>query len=191
MAYYTETELVHLGFKSLGKNIKISDRARIYNRKKIEIGDNVRIDDFCVISGKVVIGSYNHITPMCLIAGGEPGVFLSDFCTLAYGVIVFAQSDDYSGASMVSSVIPKKYKREIMEPVIVGRQTVFGTRSVVMPGVEVADGCSFGATSLVIKSTVAWGIYAGQPARRIGERKKDLIRLEEKFLRDIKHSSPQ
>ncbi len=189
MAYYTETELAKLGFKSLGKNIKISDRARIYDREKIEIGDSVRIDDFCVISGKVVIGSYNHITPMCLIAGGEPGVFLSDFCTLAYGVIVFAQSDDYSGTSMVNSMIPKKYKREIMEPVIVGRQTVFGTRSVVMPGVEVADGCSFGATSLVNKSTSPWGIYAGQPARRIKERKKDLLGLEEKFLRDIKNAS--
>ncbi len=86
---------------------------------------------------------------------------------------MFAQSNDYSGASMVSPVIPKKYKRDIMEPVIVGRQTVFGTRSVVMPGVEVADGCFFGATSLVIK------------------RKKDLIGLEEKFLRDIKNASPQ
>ena len=69
MAYYTEDELKNLGFKSIGKNVKISDKASIYNFDKMEIGDNSRIDDFCVISGSVKIGSNVHITPFCLVAG--------------------------------------------------------------------------------------------------------------------------
>ena len=51
MAYLTEFELKEMGFKRLGKNVKISDKASIYNADQIEIGDNSRIDDFCVISG--------------------------------------------------------------------------------------------------------------------------------------------
>lgn len=86
MAYYTDEELKNFGFKFVGKNVKISDKASIYNFDQISIGDNSRIDDFCVISGKVKIGRNVHITPMCLIAGGEKGVICDDFVTLAYGV---------------------------------------------------------------------------------------------------------
>src|SRR5690554_3494337 len=109
MAYLTETQLNEIGFKNLGKNVKISDKASIYNADQIEIGDNSRIDDFCVISGKVIIGKYVHITPMCLIADRKLGIIMEDFCTIAYGVKVFSQSDDYSGKTMVNSLIPEKY----------------------------------------------------------------------------------
>lgn len=63
MAYLTRTELENLGFKHLGQNVKISDRAAIYNPESISIGDNSRIDDFCIISGTIVIGNFCHITP--------------------------------------------------------------------------------------------------------------------------------
>ncbi len=108
MAYLDEAQLSQMGFKKLGKEVKISDKASIYNAELIELGDYTRIDDFCVISGRIIFGNYNHVTPMCLVAGGEPGVEFSDFCTLAYGVKVFAQSDDYSGETMTNSLIPKK-----------------------------------------------------------------------------------
>ena len=52
MAYLTEQELREMRFKQLGHNVKISNKACIYNADQIEIGDNSRIDDFCVISGK-------------------------------------------------------------------------------------------------------------------------------------------
>ena len=78
MAYYTEQELQKLGFKYIGVNVKVSDKASIYDYNHISIGDNSRIDDFCVISGKVRIGRNVHITPMCLIAGGDRGVVFKD-----------------------------------------------------------------------------------------------------------------
>lgn len=184
MSYYSDSALKDLGLKHLGKNVKISDQARIYNLEEMEIGDNSRIDDFCVISGRVKIGSYCHITPMCLIAGGLPGVVLSDFCTLAYGVKIFAQSDDYSGETMVNSTIPREFKKEKFEPVLLKRRVVVGAGSIVMPGVEIAEGCAIGAMTLVQKSTQPWGIYVGSPARRIKERSMALIRLEEQFLKE-------
>lgn len=189
MAYLSQIQLEKLGFKFLGNNVKISDKASIYNPETIEIDDNSRIDDFCVISGMVKIGKYNHITPLCLIAGGEKGVFLDDFCTLAYGVKVFSQSDDYSGNSMVNSLIPKIYKKEEISTVRIERQVIVGAGSIVMPGVIIAEGCSVGAMTLVNKSTKPWGVYIGTPAKRVKERKQDLLKLEAKFLEEVKNDS--
>lgn len=187
MAYLNSKQLSELGFKFIGKNVKISDKASIYNHDQIEIGDNSRIDDFCVISGKVSIGAYCHITPMCLIAGGEKGIFISNFCTLAYGVKVFSQSDDYSGETMVNSLISSKYKNEKKESVILERQVIIGAGSIILPGVTLAEGCSVGAMTLVNRSTQPWGIYVGNPAKRIKERKQDLLELEKIFLEEVKN----
>lgn len=54
-SFYTHDELAEIGFKSCGKNVLISRKASIYSPAKIEIGDNVRIDDFCILSGVIFI----------------------------------------------------------------------------------------------------------------------------------------
>jgi len=54
-----------------------------------------------------------------------------------------------------------------------------------MPGVNIGEGCSVGAMSLVNKSIEPWGIYFGVPARRIKERKKNILELERQFLAEI------
>lgn len=189
MAYHNELELKEFGFKSLGKHVKISNKASIYNPESIELGDYSRIDDFCVVSGSVVVGKYCHITPMCLVAGGVPGIFMSDFSTLAYGVKVFAQSDDYSGLTLTNSLIPKKYKNEIFGTVLIDRHVIVGSGSIIFPDVHVSEGCAIGAMTLVNKSTLPWGIYVGNPARRVKERKRNLLELEKEFLVDIQNDT--
>ncbi|MBK5355081.1 acyltransferase [Pseudomonas sp. TH41] len=189
MAYLTEMQLKDAGFKKLGKQVRISDKASIYNADQIEIDDYSRIDDFCVISGRVSIGKYNHITPMCLVAGGTPGIVFDDFCTLAYGVKVFSQSDDYSGETLTNSLVPKKFKNEKFAAVHLQRHVIVGAGAVIFPGTIVAEGCSIGAMALVTKSTSPWGIYAGVPAKRVKERKTDLLTLELEFLEEQKNDS--
>lgn len=189
MAFIPDSELALMGFKKIGRNVKISDKASIYNVDQIEIGDNSRIDDFCVISGNVKIGRNVHITIFCNLAGGIPGITISDFATLAYGCHVFSQSDDYSGESMSNSTIPKKYKKEKFSSVLIGENVIVGARSVILPGCNISDGCSIGAMSLVTKSTLPWGIYFGIPAKRIKERKKDLLVLEAKYLLEEQHDT--
>ena len=82
MAYLTREQLETVGFKKLGKNIKVSDKASIYNPELIELGDYSRIDDFCVISGKINIGRFVHVAPQCLLAGGEEGILWMIFLVL-------------------------------------------------------------------------------------------------------------
>ncbi len=181
MTYLTKRQLDDMGFKSLGESVKISEKASVYNCNQIEIGSNSRIDDFCVVSGKVKIGRNVHITPMCLIAGGEPGLFIEDFVTLAYGVKLFTQSDDYSGNTMTNSKVPKQFKNEVLKQVVLEKHTIVGSGTVVMPGVTLAEGTSVGAMSLVLVSSEPWTIIAGAPAKKIKARKKELLELEKKF----------
>jgi acetyltransferase-like isoleucine patch superfamily enzyme len=182
MSYYTKEQLERMGFEALGRNVKISNKSSFYNRSSIKIGDNSRVDDFCVISGRVEIGRNVHITPQCLLAGGEKGLVIEDFVALSYGVKVFTQSDDYSGETMTNSTVPKKYKNELKHAVRVGRHSIIGAGSIILPGVVVGEGVSIGANSLVLESTENWSIYVGSPAKRIKSRKKDLLKLEQEYL---------
>lgn len=186
MPYLTTDELKKMGFKAFGKNVKISTHANIYNPELISIGDNSRIDDYCVISGNISIGRYVHIGALCLIAGGEPGIVCSDFTGISYGSKVFAQSDDYSGEFLTSPLIPKKFKREQFQAVYLGKHVIIGANSVILPGVNVAEGCSIGAMTLVNKSTDPWGIYVGSPAYRLKDRNKGMLELEKQFLDECK-----
>lgn len=171
-------------FKLLGKSVKVSDKASIYNPEMTELGDHSRIDDFCVISGQVTIGKYVHIAPFCLVAGGEKGISINNFSGLAYGVQVFSQSEDYSGRTLTNPTVSPQFKNERKAEVRIGRHVIIGASSMVFPGVDLADGCSVGAMTLVNKSTQPWGIYVGNPARRIKDQKQDLLALEAQFLEE-------
>jgi galactoside O-acetyltransferase len=182
MAFLTEKELMLLSFKKLGKNVQISEKASIYNCDQIEVGDNSRIDDFCVLSGNISIGRNVHLAVFCNVAGGEKGVTLSDFSGLAYGCHVFSQSDDYSGRSLTNPTVPDAYKKETKAPVFIGRHVIVGACTIVLPGVIIAEGTSVGAMSMVTKSTLEWSVYFGIPAKKIKNRSRALLDLEKLYL---------
>lgn len=182
MGYLTQAELEGLGFKHLGKNVKISDAAKIYNADQIIIGDHCRIDDFCVLSGKIVFGRNVFIGVHGNIAGGLNGIELADFVTLSYYVNLFTQSDDYHGETLTNSTIPRKFKKEKFGSISVGKHSIIGSNSVIMPNAHIAEGCAIGAMSLVTKPTDPWGIYFGVPAKRVKERKQNLLKLEHFYL---------
>jgi len=182
MPFLSQQQLESMGFRSLGKNVRISDKAAIYNPEQIEIGDHSRIDDFCVVSGKVSIGRNVHIAVFCNVAGGSEGITFEDFSGLAYGCHVFSQSDDYTGRTLTNPTVPSQFKREFKKAVRLGRHCIVGTNSLIFPGVILAEGCSVGAMSMVTKSTEEWGVYSGIPARRLKDRKRDLLVLEQTYL---------
>jgi acetyltransferase-like isoleucine patch superfamily enzyme len=182
LAFLNDIALRAAGFKSLGLNVQISDKASIYNPELIEIGDHSRIDDFCVVSGKVIIGRNVHIAVFCNIAGGDLGVTLEDFCGLAYGCHVFSQSDDYSGKTLTNPTVPDEYKCEVKRPVLLKRHSIVGSCSIILPGVTLEVGTSIGAMSLVTKSTKAWTFCFGIPAKKLRDRSKELLLLEQRYL---------
>jgi len=185
-AFYTEDDLKNHGFKKLGKNVRIKKNVGIFFTENVSIDDNVRIDDFTIIVAGLPgckIGSHVHIASHCYLAGSA-GIVLEDFSGLSPGVMIFSGSDDYSGEKLTNPTVPRKYIGGKSGTVILERHVIIGAGSIILPGCVLGVGASVGAMSLVTKSLEPWGIYAGVPARRIRERKKNLLVLEEKLLRE-------
>lgn len=170
--YYSLIELKKLKFKYLGKNVLISKKCSLINTQNISIGDNSRVDDYCVLQGKIEIGKNVHITPMCLVGGGKLGVIIQDFSTLAYGVKIFSQSDDYIDGYMTGSTVKKHLKKDICKTVILEKFVIVGTNSVIFPGCILREGSAIGACSLIKEDTKSWGVYYGIPAKYKKKRKK-------------------
>ncbi|MGA2069972.1 MAG: acyltransferase [Sedimentisphaerales bacterium] len=183
-SFYTPAELKKMPFKAIGKDVLISRYARIYSMKNIEIGSNVRIDDFCLLSGKVKIGNHVHISAFASLCGGDAGIVLEDFVNISEKVVIFAKTDDFSGATLTNPTIPEKYKNVFGAEVILRKHAIVGVGSSILPGVIMGEGSVIGAKSFVKKSTDPWGIYAGAPAKKIKDRKKGLLKLEKLFLEE-------
>ena len=83
---------------------------------------------------------------------------------------------------MTNPTIPDEYKKEAKKEVFIGKHSIVGAGSIIMPGVVLAEGTSVGALSLVRKKTEEWSIYLGNPAKKIASRKKDLLELEKQYL---------
>ncbi|WP_136799761.1 acyltransferase [Desulfosediminicola ganghwensis] len=173
-----------IGFASLGENVVISDRASFYNCGKISIGNNVRIDDFSVISagvGGISIGNNVHIAVFSSLIGAGK-ITLSDFSNISSRVSIYSSSDDYSGEWMTNPTVPSEFTGVIHADVFIGRHAIIGAGSVVLPGVIVEEGVAIGALSLVKKHCKAFSIYTGIPAKMISSRKRDFLDLEKRFL---------
>ncbi len=181
-SFYTQNELCALGFKKVGKNVLISKKASIYSADKIEIGSNVRIDDFCILSGKITLGSYIHISAYTVLYGETLGITLCDFCNISARVAIYAVSDDYTGLSMTNPMVDEKYKQLKRGAVHIGRHVIVGSGCTILPDVMLNDGCAIGSMSLVNKSCDGFFIYAGIPIRKIKERARDLLSQEKIFL---------
>lgn len=186
MAHLTRAELEKVGFASLGDNVLISDKVSIYHADKISIGNNVRIDDFCIITGSLKIGNNVHISVYSYIYGGSKGVVMEDYSGIAYGVRVFTDSDDYSGSSMTNPTIPEQFKpRKSSKSILIKKHSIVGASSLIMPGVILEEGTAIGAMSMVTKKTEPWSIYSGVPAKKIRKRKQDILELEKKYIESL------
>ncbi|HLX53336.1 MAG TPA: hypothetical protein VKR58_05320 [Aquella sp.] len=185
MAYLTKEQLQLLNFKYLGNNVKISDKASIYNPQNIYLDDNCRIDDFCILSAGVNgihIGKYVHIAAYaCLIGAAE--IYLNDFSGISSRVSIYSSNDDYSGEFLCHPTVPDWCRNVYTAPVFFDKHAIVGSGSVILPGAKLCVGVVIGALSLVPgnRKYDEFMVYAGIPVKQIKKRKQDLISLEKKL----------
>ena len=188
VGYYSEHDLSQAGFKALGKNVQIAKNCTIVGMENISIGDNVRIDGYCTIiaagDGWLDIGSYVHIGGYCLLSAGA-GIHLSDFSGVSQGVKIYTRTDDYTGKFLTNPIVPAKYTGVSSGSVSLGKHVIIGSSSIVLPNVNVGEGTSVGAQSLVTKDLDDWGVYCGSPVKKLKRRSKKLLALEEQLRIDL------
>jgi len=183
MSFYNQEELNEMGFKYLGKNVLISKKSSIYNSKNISIDDNSRIDDFCILSageGEIDIGKYVHIACYSSLIG-KGKITMKDYSGLSSRVSVYSSSDNYDGEYMTNPCLPNNVTNTIHKDVTIGNHVVIGSNSVVLPGVNLIDGCAVGAMSLVNKSVGEPSIFVGIPIKKLKQRKSNVFNLEKQI----------
>lgn len=181
-SFYSNQELNEIGFKNIGKNISLSKKASIYSPERISIGNNVRIDDFSILSGNITIGDYVHIAAFCALFAGENGIVMHDFAGISSRVTIYATSDDYSGLSLTNPTIPSEFRNVYGGEVALKKHTIIGSSTVILPNVIIEEGAAVGSCSLVLKNCDSWSIYAGIPVKKIKDRNKNLLELEKILL---------
>lgn len=179
-SFLSEEELTQLGLKSIGKEVKISRWARFYNSTDIAIGDNVRIDDFCILSGKITMGSNIHISAYCGLYGGK-GIEMGDYSGLSPRTTIFSETDDFSGASMVGPMVPEMFRNLTAKKVVIEKYVQVGAGSVILPGVRLGEGCATAAMSFINASFDPWKIVGGIPAKILKERSQHILTLEKQI----------
>lgn len=186
-SYYSMDELKVLGFKSIGENVYVSRKASIYRVEAISMGNNVRIDDFCILSGNVTLGSYIHIAAYSALYAGKYEIILEDFSTISSRNVIYAESDDYLGASLSCPLIEGGYRATYGGNVIIKKHALIGSGCTILPKVTLGEGVSVGAMSLIKKDLDAWSVYAGIPAKKIAMRDMGILEVEKKFLNAFSH----
>ncbi|TMO67088.1 galactoside O-acetyltransferase [Pseudoalteromonas aurantia] len=183
MSHYSKQELLEMGFIHVGEHCMISKKASFYGCRYISLGNNVRIDDFCVLSAGsegIWLGNFIHIAVFSSLIGSEK-IVVSDYANISSRVSIYSSSDDYSGSYMTNPMVDGEYTNVLHAPVKVCEHVIIGSGSVVLPGVVLKQGAAVGALSLVNKSLSEFMIYAGQPVKEIKARKRDLLVCAEQF----------
>jgi acetyltransferase-like isoleucine patch superfamily enzyme len=175
-SFYTREEVLSIGFKTVGNNVLISRFARFYGEENIEIGSNVRIDDFCMLSGKIKLGNYIHISAFSGFYG-KFGIEMDDYSGLSPRCTVFSATDDFSGDFFIGPMIDTKFTNVQGGKVKIGKYSQIGCNCVILPGVVIFDGVAVGAMSLVTENLPSWKIYKGIPAKYWKDRSKNLLKL--------------
>lgn len=191
MSYYTQEELQGLGLQQIGSGVKLSRKASIYGVQYISIGDNSRIDDFCILSagpGGIWIGRHVHIAAYSSLIGSGR-MELHDYSNISSRVSIYSSNDDYSGDSMTNPTVPRELTNISSSPVTIGRHVIIGAGSIVLPGVTMNEGSGMGSLSLVRYDCEAFGMYVGVPARKIGKRSTRLLELARSLDGLPEHSS--
>lgn len=178
-------ELSELG--GCGQGVTIHPSALFFNPKHVHIGDNVRIDCFCVISAGdegVHLGSHIHLAPGVMIFGASGRVTLEDFTGLSSRVAVYTATDDFLDGYLAGPQIPDAFRKVRKGPVTLRKHAIVGAGSIIMPGVELKEGASVGALTFVSRSVPEYTVVSGSPMRRVTMRNRARVQeLEQLFLK--------
>ena len=183
---FNRDELLEMGVKSLGNNVKIHKSVCIINANYLCIDDNTRIDYSCLLScGKdgIFIGKHCHIAAGCYLFGSNGKITLEDFSGISARSVLYTGTDDFSDGFLTGPTIPDSYRKVTQGNITLKKHVVVGTNSTILPNVIIHIGATVGAMSLVKKDVDEWQVVAGNPLKFIRYREKEkLLSLESQFL---------
>lgn len=136
-----------------GNNVRAVEPVNLYG---CEIGDDSFIGPFVEVQRGVTIGRRCRIQSHSFIC---EGVTMGDDTVVAHGVMFINDTFSIGG--------PASGRKELWRETRVGSRVSIGSNATILP-VTICDDVVIGAGSVVTKAITSPGVYAGNPARRIG-----------------------
>ncbi|HTP63207.1 MAG TPA: DapH/DapD/GlmU-related protein [Burkholderiales bacterium] len=159
---------------SIAPSARVSSLADIEDSERgsrIVIDENVTIDSFVKIKpaggfGDVFVGPNSVINSGCVLYTGNgirigAGVAIASNCTLA------PTNHEFRRRAVPIREQGFKPSRGGIE---IGDDVWIGANCIILDGARVGTGCVIGAGSLVRGRLEAYGVYAGNPLRKLGAR---------------------
>jgi maltose O-acetyltransferase len=142
---------------AFGDGTGVQMRCRFLNGRKVHLGERNVINFGSLLDGR----KYRIITGSDVSIGPEASIL-----TLGHD----PRSPDFADRG---------------GDVVIGDRVWIGYRAIVLPGVSIGEGAVVGAGAVVTKDVEPFSIVAGNPAKKIGDRPKQLeysLNYDPKFL---------
>ena len=150
--------------KSTGKLITVRGPLRVEGSGDIRIGDNCTIWShmgttqlFADKGAELVIGEGTFINTACIISASNR-IVIGKNCQIANQVIIM--DGDFHG-------VDDRSESGKSDAVIIGDNAWLATRSMVLKGVEIGEGATVAAGSVVTKNVEPYTLVGGVPAKLI------------------------
>ena len=176
-----------------GRNVSFGTNVVLRHPGKIRIGDDVAIDDGCVLDAKgsgnrgIEIGSRVFLGRHTLLACKEGDIVLEDGVNISYNCVVFSASSVRVGAETLLAAycylvgcghdfdrvdIPVVQQARPSRGSTVGPGGWLGAGAIVLDGVTVGPSAIVAAHAVVTQDVPLFAIVAGAPARVIRDRRQ-------------------
>lgn len=133
--------------------MEIATKTVIYSWDTIRAPWNIRIGSASVIGNDAMLD-------------GRNGIYIGANVNISTGIKIYTEQHDLND--------PWFRCLNKGGPVVIDDRAWVSSHSIILPKVHIGEGAVLASGALTAKSLEAYGIYAGVPAKKIGERSRDL-----------------
>ena len=175
--------------KFCGEGVVLYPLCKMIRSQNAEIDNYTRILDFAFIdAGKSLkIGKHSMITWQVIIEGGA-NTYIGDRVFVGPGSKLLTSTYQIHGMYS-AEFIPDGCHNIMYGDITIKDDAYIGAGCSILPGVTIGEGAVVGANALVNKDLEPWGIYAGCPAKKIGEREKPSDEITKKLMNEVDWSN--
>jgi acetyltransferase-like isoleucine patch superfamily enzyme len=137
-----------------GERVSVVEPSNVYD---CTLGDDVFVGPFVEIQRGVTIGARTRVQSHAFVC---ELVRIGEDCFISHGAMFINDTFERGG--------PARGDRALWRSTTIGNRVSIGTNATVMP-VEICDDVVVGAGAVVTRSITEPGLYAGVPARKIGD----------------------
>ncbi len=155
-------------FRRLGKGVVFEKGVLVFHPENIELGDNVYIGHYAILKGYhknlMIIGDHTWIGPQSFLHSAG-GIRIGKAVGIGPRVIILTSEHEASNRDLPVYFTPLKFAEVVLED-----GCDIGAGAIILPGVRIGEGAIIGAGAVVTSDIPPYEIWAGVPARKIGDR---------------------